>query len=326
MAEIKQTNFRLDQETVEKFRKFCDDNGMNQAEGFDYVVQLIDVNKTMVAAPGRRTEIESFQKLLKDMMQLYLKSVDICTETEARVRNKYLALIESKDVTISDLQEKIKGLEDGYDQARATSEAAAKAAAQAVKDATAAQKQADTADQLCSEKDETITALKEKLADHETLKAANESALERLAEMEALRRTNEDLNRILAENKAEAARKIEDLTSEFKRKAEDAEREHSDALKAAARELQVEKDAAARALADAAKDHEVALRELQAQMERKISDAEKDAALAAANATAEKEREMTALLREADKENARLQARIELLEERIKSLQASISK
>ena len=286
MAEIKQTNFRLDQETVEKFRKFCDDNGMNQAEGFDYVVQLIDVNKTMVAAPGRRTEIESFQKLLKDMMQLYLKSVDICTETEARVRSKYLALIESKDVTISDLQEKIKGLEDGYDQAKATSEAAAKAAAQAIKDAAAAQKQADTADQLCSEKDETIATLKEKLADHETLKAANESALERLAEMDALRRANEDLNRILAENKAEAAR----------------------------------------TLADAAKDHEVALRELQAQMERKISDAEKDAALAAANATAEKEREMTALLREADKENAKLQARIELLEESIKSLQTSTSK
>lgn len=57
---------------------------------------------------------------------------------------------------------------------------------------------------------------------------------------------------------------------------------------------------------------------LQAQMERKISEAEKDAALSTANAVNEKEREMTSLLRAADKENARLQARIELLEERIR--------
>ena len=57
--------------------------------------------------------------------------------------------------------------------------------------------------------------------------------------------------------------------------------------------------------------------------ERKISDAEKDAALAMANAVAEKEREFATQLRAADKENARLQARIEILEEQ---LQAAVNK
>ena len=63
-----------------------------------------------------------------------------------------------------------------------------------------------------------------------------------------------------------------------------------------------------RALADAEKDQE-----------RRISDAEKDAALAVANAVAAKEREITGLLREAEKETARLQARVEILEEQLRA-------
>ena len=65
------------------------------------------------------------------------------------------------------------------------------------------------------------------------------------------------------------------------------------------------------------------IRELQTQVERITSDAQKDTALAVANAMAEKEREFATQLRAADKENARLQARIEILEEQ---LQAAVNK
>lgn len=307
MAEIRQTNFRLDQETVEKFRKFCDETGMNQADGFSYLMNLIDVNNTMAAAPSRKTEIENFQKHLKDMTMIYLNSVDLCTDAEARIRDEYRALVESKDITISDLQAKVKNLENGYDEAKAASDQAVRDAAQAAKDAAVAQKQADTADQLCREKEETIAGLKEKLAGYEALKMENEAARERLSEMEALRSENEELSRTVAANKAEADRK-----------AADAEQKHADALKA-------EREASKRALADAEKDHENVVGALRIEMAHKISDAEKDAALAAANAVSEKEREMTARLLEIEKENATenatLQARIKLLEERIKELQ-----
>ena len=65
------------------------------------------------------------------------------------------------------------------------------------------------------------------------------------------------------------------------------------------------------------------IRELQTQVERITSDAQKDTALAVANAVAEKEHEFATQLRAADKENARLQARIEILEEQ---LQAAVNK
>lgn len=66
-------------------------------------------------------------------------------------------------------------------------------------------------------------------------------------------------------------------------------------------------------------DHERALADAEKDRERRISDAEKDAALAVANAVAAKEREITGLLREAEKENARLQARVEILEEQLRA-------
>ena len=41
MGEIKQTNFRIDQESADAFRKFCETNGMNQAQGFDHMIQVM---------------------------------------------------------------------------------------------------------------------------------------------------------------------------------------------------------------------------------------------------------------------------------------------
>ena len=60
-------------------------------------------------------------------------------------------------------------------------------------------KQADTAEQLCHEKDATIASLKEKLEDYETLKKGYEEAQEKLAglntELDSLRRSAEDQRR-----------------------------------------------------------------------------------------------------------------------------------
>lgn len=73
-----------------------------------------------------------------------------------------------------------------------------------------------------------------------------------------------------------------------------------------------------RALKDLQKDHEVEIRELKTEMERKVSDAEKDAKLAISEAVTTKEREIRDTyeqkLRDADRENAKLQLKIEQME------------
>ena len=85
MGEVKQTNFRIDQDSAAAFRKFCEDNGMNQAQGFDHVMQVVELDRAKTAAPGRATEIESFEKSVKDIMAAYLNSLEI-NAAPARIR------------------------------------------------------------------------------------------------------------------------------------------------------------------------------------------------------------------------------------------------
>ena len=62
---------------------------------------------------------------------------------------------------------------------------------------------------------------------------------------------------------------------------------------------------------------ELEKRELQSEAEQKLSAAQKDAALETLNAVAAKEREMNGQLLQLERENAKLQAKIELLEARL---------
>ena len=86
------------------------------------------------------------------------------------------------------------------------------------------------------------------------------------------------------------------------------------------KEMERMKEAADRELKAVKKDHETEIRELKTEMERKVSDVQKDAALAQAQALTDKEREMNGLLREADRENAKLQAKLEALQSKINEM------
>ena len=43
--EIKSQSFRLSKESTEKFRRFCEENGVSQAEGFDSLLRLAEIEK-----------------------------------------------------------------------------------------------------------------------------------------------------------------------------------------------------------------------------------------------------------------------------------------
>ena len=40
--ESKQVNFRIDPDSAEAFRLFCTTHGMNQAQGFDHLIQVLN--------------------------------------------------------------------------------------------------------------------------------------------------------------------------------------------------------------------------------------------------------------------------------------------
>ena len=97
MGDVKQTNFRIDQDSAAVFRKFCEDNGMSQAQGFDHIMQVVELDRAKTAAPGRAVEIEGFEKSVKDIMAAYLNSLEINTAAEARIREQFATDLDRKE-------------------------------------------------------------------------------------------------------------------------------------------------------------------------------------------------------------------------------------
>ncbi len=292
MGEIKQTNFRIDQESADAFRKFCEESGMNQAQGFDHMLQVMELNKAKIAVPGSAKDIESFEMYVKKILEAYLKSVEDYSTARETAKEEYASALASRDKTIVDLQTKITSLQEAKTTAEQAAKTSALAAEQAIKESRTAKEQAETASKLAAEKDKTISTLADKLS----------VAEEKAAGYDELKKSEET-----------ARTQIGDLQKELEQLKKDS-----------ARDLKAEQEKAEREKTTMEKDHETQIRELKAEMERKISDVQKDAALTQERAVTEAEKnlreEYQDKLRAADKENAKLQAKIEQLQERIAEL------
>lgn len=305
MGEIKQTNFRIDQEAADAFRKFCEENGMNQAQGFDHMMQVMELNRAKAMVPNSAKDIESFEMYMKKIMEAYLKSVEDYNTARESAMEEFSSALTSKDKIIASLQERNAQLQEDKKVAEHTATSASQAANQAVKEASVAKTQAETASKLADEKDKTIANLADKLS----------VAEEKAAGYDELKKSEET-----------ARGKIIELQKDMERLEAESDRKLKVSQEAADRTLKATQEASNRELAELKKDHETEIRELKTDMERKISDAQKDAALSCANEVAKKEREMNALIRESDKENARLQVQLESLQDKIAELTAALEK
>ena len=107
MGEIKQTNFRIDSESADVFRQFCEEQGMNQAQGFDHLIQVLELNRAKAGIEGRLTEITTFEEYIKKIMDAYLTSLQVAQDTEERVREDYKTDISLRDKALADSERKI---------------------------------------------------------------------------------------------------------------------------------------------------------------------------------------------------------------------------
>lgn len=117
MGEIKQTNFRIDQETADAFRHFCEEHGMNQAQGFDHIMQVVELDRAKAVTPGRVVEIERFEKSVKDILAAYLNSLAINNDAEDRIREQFASALDQKNREINDLKAQIVKLNESLDSA-----------------------------------------------------------------------------------------------------------------------------------------------------------------------------------------------------------------
>lgn len=292
MGEIKQTNFRIDSDTADRFRTFCEEAGLNQAQGFDHIMTVMEMDKAKSIVPERMTEIEEFERHTKAMLSAYLGSLEIAKSTEERVLEQFRAKIESKDETIIQLQNRLKEQMDLVIEARNES-------MELINEKMAAEEERKAAVERMKSA-ETAAADKEKIANMLQIKLAEaEEKLEGYPEV-----------------KADAARLAEDLAAE-RRKCQDLQKESEIAQERAEREFERKINSLQAEIVSIKKDAEIA-------QERAVATVQKAADKELGELRIELAREKTAWAQK-DNQVSRLEEKNEKLEEMVLELRYKIA-
>ena len=110
MTETKSATFRLNKESTESFRQYCEENQLTAAQGFDYMLEVLALDKARVAIQSRETEISNFEQHAKAIISAYLHSLELNENAEQRIREQFATQLETQAVTISEYQSQIKNL------------------------------------------------------------------------------------------------------------------------------------------------------------------------------------------------------------------------
>lgn len=295
MGEIKQANFRIDSDTADAFRAFCEQKGMNQAQGFDHVMQVFELNQAKSSIPGRSVEIEDFETMVKSITSAYLYSLELNQNAEARAREEFSSELQRKELHLTELQKKVEQLQ-------------------------AEKKKMDAESALLTKQEQTLTeqleSLRKGAADQEQinqmLKEKLEEAQNQLKKNEHLKESEEMLKNELLQCKQELHDTVLALShSQKEQEVKSESYQHASerilALETENKELQQKLTELTQELSKQKADADMGLQQCKAQAE-----------LTMERALFKKEREMQELLRQADKENARLEVLLEQAREQLK--------
>lgn len=182
MGEIKQTNFRVNEDTADAFRKFCAEHGISQAQGFDHLLEMAKLEQEKSAVPERKTEIDDFECNINKLLAAYRHSLEINANAEQRVQERFTADISRRDRELNELKAEL----DKLKIEKETAEATAASAVEAKKIAEKNEKIAEYADLATAEQaaQKKVHELEQELSDVKKDHANEIKALKKDAEME----------------------------------------------------------------------------------------------------------------------------------------------
>lgn len=295
--ESKQVNFRIDPDSAEAFRQFCTSHGMNQAQGFDHLLQVLELNNAKAATPGRIVEIENFERLLKDILSAYINSIELSSNAELRVQEHFQSDLKRKDRTIDELREKAelmeaekKGTAAAITALREEEKHLQEQAQYAISQMDAAKKAALNQEEMNRILQMQNQELQNKMVQYDALLHSEEQAKKESA---AFQLKIQELEQKLS-HETEQKKNLEQLVTNTQEQVREMENQKlNDRLRIADLERQLaDKDSDAQAMLKQAR--------MQAELEQE-------------RAVIAKEREMQEELRKADREAVRLQAELEQL-------------
>ena len=118
--ELKPKSFRIDEETAEKFKAISVELGNNQQQTLSKLIETYELQKGKTVLTNKKGEIETFEKYITLVTRMYMDSLEHNQNVSELVRADFEALLQSKDETIIDLQEKVKNAEKARKESEET--------------------------------------------------------------------------------------------------------------------------------------------------------------------------------------------------------------
>ncbi|MBR3785550.1 MAG: hypothetical protein IKJ77_04020 [Firmicutes bacterium] len=254
MGDVRQFYFRIDAEAAERFRKFCDEEKITQAQGFDDIMRLLELNQAKAALPDYVANIEEVQLCVSKILDLYTLALGGIKMADEKAHKEYRRQLTDQSDFIETLKAEIATKDMLIASAEASKIAAEDHALAEQQKASTAQAQADAAKETAEQvkkNNEFLTSenaqLKKELKDLSALKAelTDIQMKLRLTEqqlIDAQREAEINLERSLAQLRVDYAKEFSVQERDFERKLANLEIELSKAAAISeARANQIEK-------------------------------------------------------------------------------------
>jgi chromosome segregation ATPase len=114
MADIKPVSFRILEEDQEKFKQFASESGFNQAEAFKSLINTWEMAQAKTQIGDRAKDIETFQETINNLMGMFINSLAMNQTSEERIRGDLSLELNTKDLTIQDLQTERNKLKENF--------------------------------------------------------------------------------------------------------------------------------------------------------------------------------------------------------------------
>lgn len=217
---IKPTSLRLSEEDIAKFKTYADELNLNQAQAFNSLISLAELEKAKSTLTDRAKAIDVFRDTVNSLVNFYINALEENNRAEETIKQDFIKQLDTKDNTIVDLQEKNQKLIQELQEIKELQEQNIKAINNYVKDIDSLNKiiidkdkQLDTLENNNSMLQENLTEYKQYKTDYKTL----EEQLKALQEQ--LNKSNADYKETLSKAKEEnliKSNRVKTLEEQFK--------------------------------------------------------------------------------------------------------------
>ena len=107
--ELRPVSYRIDDETKDKIKLIADELQLSQQGTLQKLIEAFELqkDKSLVSDPGKKEIIENFEFYTSKLNQSFISIVQGLQDADEKAEMKVLDKLQSKDMTIQDLQEKI---------------------------------------------------------------------------------------------------------------------------------------------------------------------------------------------------------------------------